>query len=85
MSAGVSPENERYIQSLIEGGRFRNRTEVLDAGVDLLRLRSELLARIEEGRRQLDEGEYTEYDDSSLRERFRVLTQRARNASESHE
>ncbi len=82
MSTEVSPENERYIQSLIERGSFRDRTEALDAGVELLRQRSELLDRIDEGRRQLDEGEYTDYDDSSLSQRFRELKERARGAAE---
>ena len=84
MSADVSPENERYIRSLIERGSFRDRAEVLDAGVALLRLRGELLDRIDEGRRQLDAGEYADYDDSSLGQRFDELKKRARRAAEDH-
>jgi Arc/MetJ-type ribon-helix-helix transcriptional regulator len=84
VSTDVSPENERYIQSLIERGSFRDRAEVLDAGVGLLRLRGELLERIDEGRRQLNEGEYTDYDDTSLSQRFRELKETARKAAEHH-
>ncbi len=82
VSTEVSPENERYIQSLIERGSFRDRAAALDAGVELLRQRGELLDRLDEGRRQLDEGEYTEYDDSSLAQRLRSLKERAREAAE---
>lgn len=84
VSADVSPKNEQYIQSLIERGRFRDRGEVLDAGVELLRMRGELLDRIDEGRRQLDGGEYTDYDDFSLSQRFSELKERARKAAEHH-
>ncbi len=84
MSGDVSPKNEQYIQNLIERGNYRDRGEVLDAGVELLRLRSELLDRIDEGRRQLDEGDYTDYDDSSLGQRFSELKERARRAGERH-
>ncbi len=43
-----------------------------------------LLDRIDEGRRQLDEGEYTDYGDSSLGQRFRELKVRARKAADYH-
>ena len=45
--------------------------------------KKDLLARIDEGRRQLDAGEYTEYDDETLRTLFDELGQRAREAGQS--
>jgi len=78
MSADISPENERFIETQIAGGAFQTRGEALDAAVDILRLRKELLDRIDEGRRQLDAGEYVEYDDEGLRKRFDELKARAR-------
>lgn len=44
--------------------------EAIDAGIALLRKHDELTARFEESRRQLDEGEFTHYDDQSLAARF---------------
>ncbi|MBI1904543.1 MAG: hypothetical protein HYS13_25900 [Planctomycetia bacterium] len=51
--------------------------DVLNPEVDLPRLRKELLERIDIARRQLDSGEYTDYDDASLRRLFEELTHRA--------
>jgi len=79
MSSQISPENEQFIEKQIASGTFRTRSDVLDAGVELLRMRNELLGRIDEGRRQLDSGQYTEYDEQSLKRRFEDLKARARN------
>ncbi len=84
MSTEVSPENERFIQDLIERGSFHDRGAVLDAGIELLRLRGELVDRIEKGHCQLKDGQYTDYDDASLRARFCDLEKRASKASERH-
>lgn len=57
----------------------------VNAGLEMLRKRQALLAFIDEGRRQLDEGEYTEYDEDGLRRRFEELQERIdRKASEKH-
>ena len=84
MSTDISPENEQFIEREIASGVYRSRAEVLDAGVRLLREKKDLLARLDEGRRQLDAGEYTEYDDETLRARFDQLGQRAREAGQSN-
>jgi Arc/MetJ-type ribon-helix-helix transcriptional regulator len=63
MPVDISPENEQFIQQQIEAGVFRTRTDAIDSGVELLRRRTELLDRIDWGRRQLDQGDYHEYDD----------------------
>ena len=77
MSIDISPENEQFIQQQIKAGVFRTRTDAIDAGVELLRRRKELLDRIDGGRRQLDGGDYHEYDDRSLQQRFDQLKHRA--------
>ena len=59
-----SPENEAFLRRETAAGKARD--EVIDAGLTLLRSRQKLLARLDEGRRQLDDGDYTEYDDQSL-------------------
>ena len=82
MSTEISPENEQFIEKQIASGTFRTRSDVLDAGVELLRMRNELLDRIDEGRRQLDSGQYTEYDDQGLQRRFEELKARARDRNQ---
>jgi Arc/MetJ-type ribon-helix-helix transcriptional regulator len=64
MSLGLSPENEAFLRRELATGKTQD--EVINAGLNLLRSREKLLARLDEGRRQLDEGECTEYDDRSL-------------------
>ena len=83
MSTNLSSDNEAFIVEVIASGSYRDRADVLDAGVAMLRRHQQLLARIDEGRRQLDEGEYVEFDDDGLREFAEQLKQRARSASES--
>ena len=74
---GLTAENEEFIEREIAEGRYPSRADVLNASVEALR-RQELLAMIDEGRRQLDEGEYTDYDQDGLRKRFDELKERAR-------
>ncbi len=76
MSTELSPDNERFVAREIANGTFRSRDEVLDAGVELLKQRKTILDQVDEGRRQLDGGEYVDYDEKSLGERFSALKQR---------
>ena len=80
----LSHENERFIEKQIANGSYSDRTEVLNDAVALLQQRQLTLAKIDEGTRQLQDGEYTEYDDDSLRERFQQLKDRARKRLETH-
>ena len=82
MSANLSSDNEAYIVNAIARGAYRDRAEVIDAGVALLRRQEELVARLREGRRQLDEGEYVEFDEEGLKQFFEGLKARARGAAE---
>lgn len=77
MNAKLTSENEQFIQQEIAAGRYGTADEVMNAGLDLLRT-ERLRARLAESRRQLDEGEYTEYDEEGLRKRFDELKERAR-------
>jgi len=83
MSQSLSPENQAYIDGQVAGGVFASSDEAIDAGVALLRKRNELVAQLQESRRQLDEGELTEYDDESLTARFDDLKARAAARSQS--
>lgn len=77
MSSDLSQESEAFIQQQVSVGIFRDRIDALEAGVDLLRRRQALLDRLAESRRQLDEGEFFEYDDEGLTQLFEGLQQRA--------
>jgi len=78
MATDISPENEQFIEQEIQAGVFRTKSDALDAGIALLRRRKELLTRVDEGRRQLDEGDFRDYDEQSLANRFSELRERAR-------
>ena len=77
MATDLSPENEQFIQQEIRAGVFRTKSDALDAGIALLRRRKELLAGVDEGRRQLDERDSRDYDDTTLANRFAELKVRA--------
>jgi Arc/MetJ-type ribon-helix-helix transcriptional regulator len=81
MSNNLSSDNEAFINDAIARGAYRDRADVIDAGVDMLRRHEQLLARIDEGRRQLDEGEYVDFDDEGLKDLPEELKVRARNAA----
>ena len=78
MNLASSSENEQFVQQEIAKGTYLDQVEALNAGLDLLRERMQLVARLEESRRQLDHGEFTEFDGSGLRELFEDLKRRAR-------
>jgi Arc/MetJ-type ribon-helix-helix transcriptional regulator len=76
----LSQANEAFIQQQVAVGAYRDRTDALEAGVEMLRKRQALIDRLDEGRRQLDEGEYVEFDEKGLRDFFESLKERARSA-----
>ena len=70
MSSHLSQENELFIHHALEIGLFRDRDQVLDQAVDLLKRRQQILDHIDEGARQLQSGQYSEYDEQGLRKFF---------------
>ncbi len=81
MLTNLSGDNEAFIVDAIARGAFRSRDEVIDAGVAMLRRHEQLLDYLKEGRRQLDEGEYVEFDQEGLKQFFEQLKQKARCAA----
>jgi hypothetical protein len=77
----LSPDAELFIEREIALGTFQSREDALEAGVAMLKRSRDLLNRLAESRRQLDEGEYFEYDDDGLRELFEQLIARAESKS----
>ncbi|MFO0788295.1 MAG: hypothetical protein U0805_02490 [Pirellulales bacterium] len=81
MASELSPDTELFIQREITLGSFQSREDLLEAGVDMLRRRRQLMDRLAESRRQLDEGEYVDYDDEGLDQLFSQLIARAEGRS----
>jgi Arc/MetJ-type ribon-helix-helix transcriptional regulator len=79
MAGELSQESETFIQHEVALGTYPSRADVLEAGVTLLKQRRALIDRLAESRRQLDEGEYEEYDEDGLRQLFDQLIARAEN------
>ncbi len=68
MSSNLSPENEAFLDNVVNSGVFPDRGQALDEAVLLLKKRLELLHHIDEGTAQLERGDYVEYDLDELRE-----------------
>jgi Arc/MetJ-type ribon-helix-helix transcriptional regulator len=82
MASDLSPDTESFIQQEVAVGAFQSREDALEAGVTLLRQRRELMNRLAESHRQLDEGECFEYDQEGLRQLFEQLIARAEGQSQ---
>jgi Arc/MetJ-type ribon-helix-helix transcriptional regulator len=67
MSTDLSPEHEQFIQQVIASGVFPDREHALHEAIELLRKRQALLEHVDEGTRQLQSGEYHDYDQAGLR------------------
>ena len=82
----LSPELQQLVEQSLASGNYGSRDELLMEAVRLLarrdQQREELRRQIQIGRDQIDRGEYTEYDDEGLRERFKQLKERARQRIE---
>jgi hypothetical protein len=74
MSTYLSPQNEQFIQCVLARGIFHDRGEALDEAVELLKKRQELLDHIDEGTKQLRNGQGIELiGEESLRAYFGQL------------
>jgi Arc/MetJ-type ribon-helix-helix transcriptional regulator len=66
-----------FLQAEVTRGAFRDRDDALNAAINLLKSRQELVRKIEEGYRQLEAGEFTDYDEQGLQRRFEELKARS--------
>jgi len=71
MSFTLPPDFEAFVNLRVASGAYGSPQEVLSTAFGLLRRREELLAHIDEGTRQLRDGEFTEYGAADL-EKFRA-------------
>jgi Arc/MetJ-type ribon-helix-helix transcriptional regulator len=77
MANDLSPDTESFIQQEIAVGTFHSRADALEAGMAMLKKRREFMDRLAESRRQLDAGEFFDYDQEGLRQMFEQLIARA--------
>ena len=77
MDIELSPENARFVNEQLTVGAYADPNAVLNAGLELLRRREQIVAKIDRGCEQLESGDYTEYTREELRGRFDELKQRA--------
>ena len=82
MSTSLSPENELFIQESVAAGVFPDREHALDVAVGLLKSQQGILAHVEEGTRQLCEGNFVEFDQDGLRNFFDKLQSSGRKRYE---
>lgn len=82
----LSPELQQFVQQGLATGKYHSENDFLLEAVRLLAERDrrleELRREIQIGRDQIDRGEYTDYDEVSLREYFDELQERGRQRYE---
>jgi putative addiction module CopG family antidote len=69
MSLTLPPEFEAFIQTRVASGAYSSEHDVLRTAFQLLQMRESLLAHIDEGTRQLQTGDFSEYG-SGDRDKF---------------
>lgn len=62
MSGNISPENEQFIQHVVETGVYHSREEVLDEALLLLRRQEDLRREVNLGIEQIQRGDYAPLD-----------------------
>jgi hypothetical protein len=70
MSSDLSPELNRLIAEQLALGHYQSEEEPLTEVLQFLSQRNSLREQIAAGNRQLENGEYTDYNSRSLRDRF---------------
>jgi len=82
----TAAELEQLVRQEMAAGKYASPDEMLLEAVRLLaernRRRDALRQEVQIGRDQLDRGEYTDYDEHSLRQRFEQLKERVQRRVE---
>jgi hypothetical protein len=73
MSHDLSPELNQLVAAQLALGHYSSEEELLIEAVHLLSQRDELRKQVQASTSQLQNGEYTDYDSHSLRNRFADL------------
>ncbi len=62
MNAGISPENEQYIDHAVAIGLFQDRGQALNTAIELLKRRERLIHDVNSGIDQLENGQGRPFD-----------------------
>jgi Arc/MetJ-type ribon-helix-helix transcriptional regulator len=73
MYSDLSPDNAAFLESQVATGAFRSGGDALNAAVMLLRRRTEVMEKVQLGVKQLENGEYQEFDEEGLDRFFEEL------------
>ncbi len=77
----LSPENERFLCSQIDAGRFESTDDAINELVNQFRVRyDELGEQIEKGFVDITAGNYTDYDEAGLRAFFDDLVRESQQS-----
>ena len=74
----LTEDNERFVSASLAEGLYGSREELLNDALQSLQQEHEWRRHAEEGTRQLQNGEYREFDDKSLAEYFEDVKRRGR-------
>jgi antitoxin ParD1/3/4 len=66
MNVPIPSEFEAFVRHAVSSGRYEDPAALVADAIRLLERREELRGKVDAGLRQLDRGEYTEYDENSL-------------------
>lgn len=78
MTNDLSATSEAFLNSAVASGLYSSRADALEAAVELLRQRREIIQRLTESRRQLDDGQFLEFSPDGLRRYFDELLNQAK-------
>jgi len=82
MNVSLTPELEKLVSKKVKTGMYQTASEVVREGLRLLDERdrkfAQLKADVLEGFAQIERGEYTEYDEHSLKDLFEGVKKRGR-------
>jgi len=80
------PELERFVEEQVAAGHYRSEQDLVVSAVRVLRdvqaRQRKFLEDVQLGMDQLKRGEFTEYDETGLHQRFEELKQRAENRTD---
>ena len=74
----LTEDNERFVNASLAEGLYCSRDELLNDALNSLQQEREWRRHAEEGARQLQNGEYTQFDDESLADYFEDVKRRGR-------
>jgi Arc/MetJ-type ribon-helix-helix transcriptional regulator len=74
----LTEDNERFVSTSLAEGLYSSQDELFNDALHSLQQEREWRRHAEEGARQLQNGEYTEFDDESLTAYFEDVKRRGR-------